>query len=454
MIDDCRVAIQKGFKSVLLQLPTGGGKSIIAAEFIKRSLNKGRKAAFIVPRRELIKQMGKTFRDFEIPYSYVCAGKSLNPWASVHLCTIGSLVRRVDKISPDIVFFDETHWGSNQLDKIIKHYKSKGCYIIGLSATPKKTNGSGLDKWYDTMVCGPSIRWLIDNEYLSDYKIFAPSKPDLSGVKVVNGEYSKIQLSEVMEQDKYLIGDAVKQYKNHAMGKLNIVFCTSRKHSEEVCLAFNNANIPAMSIDGETPDVERTRIIKMFAKREILVLTSVDLLTTGFDLAMNSGMDVTVECMSDLRPTKSLALQMQKFGRTLRKKPFPAIILDHASNTSNFGLPCNEREWSLKSETKSKRGSSEKTMPVKQCAICFFCENPKPICSNCGHVHEIKYREIEEMEGELTEIEKQAVLIEKKEKRMEVGKAKSKADLERIATERGYQKGWIFNQMKLKKIKS
>ncbi len=409
--EDIRRAAKRGAKSILAQGPTGFGKSVSAAAHIKAALGKKKTAIFVVPRRDLVRQMSKHFNTFDIPHSFVAAGYEYNPYAKVHICTVGTLVNRLDKVSPDIVFIDETHFGSTQLDKIIKYYRTRGAYIIGLSATPKKTSGQGLDMWYETMVCGPSIAWLIENKFLSEYRLFSPGRPNLEGIKTVAGDYAKGQLSEVMEADSVLIGSAVQHYKEHAMGKLNVAFCTSRKHSNLTAKAFWDAGIPTAHIDGETPDDERRNIIRDFANRKLLCITSVDLMHTGFDLGSQVDMDITVESMSDLRPTKSLTLQLQKWGRVLRKKDYPAIIIDHAANafyadgTPNHGFPDDNREWTL--EGSKKRGAAgERAVPVRQCTACYFCHRPAPQCPNCGLIYPIQSRMVEEIEGELKEIDR------------------------------------------------
>jgi superfamily II DNA or RNA helicase len=202
-------------------------------------------------------------------------------------------------------------------------------------------------------------------------------------------------------------------------------------------------------MDGETPDAMRIRTIQDFANGEIMALTNCDLLTTGFDLASQIGRDVCIESMSDLRPTKSLALQMQKWGRALRYKHEPALIFDHANNIKEHGLPCDEREWTLQDRDKATRASSERAIPVKQCDNCFFCHEPAPKCPNCGYVYPVKDDIIEETDDDLAEIE---IAEAKKQKRMEVGQAQTLDDLKRIAKERGYKQGWVFKQAQIKRI--
>lgn len=453
--------MHNGCKAILLQGATGSGKSYIGSEIFRRARAKGRRGWFMVPRKNLIHQMHTTFDQFRIEHSYIASSMSMNPAAPAHICSMETLRRRLDRLKPPhLAVIDETHFGGEGLDATIAWLKENGTWIIGLSATPWTLSGEGLKCWYDEMVTGPSVRWLIDNKRLSDYRPFEPSTVDLSKLSIIGGDYAKGQLSQKMEQDNVLIGNAVKHYKENARGKRNIAYCVSIKHSQLVAASFNAEGVTAAHIDGTTPHDERRRIIKAFAKREIEVLTNCELLTFGFDLASQinlSGLDastVTIESMSDLRPTKSLALQMQKWGRVLRKKNEPAVIFDHANNFREHGYPCDERHWTLEDRVKQKRNSVP-TMPVRSCHKCYFCHRPTPTCPNCGYEYPIESRLPVQAEGELREVkirEKIRIADINKKKRMQIGMAKTLADLRGIAKSEGYHWRWIEKQAMLKGI--
>lgn len=437
------------------------GKSVMAAYMINGCRQKSVATAFVVPRRDLLHQMSRTFSDFEIPHSFVAAGKPFNPYALTHICTVGTLINRKEKIKPKIVFLDECHFGAGQLEEIITYYKSQGFWVIGLSATPEKPNGQGLDAYYDDMVCGPTIRQLIEMKRLSDYRLFAPSRPDLSQIKTVAGDYAKGQLADLMENESVLIGDAVKHYISHAEGKLNVTFCTSIKHSQLMAEAFNRAGVPSVHMDGETPDDERRGIARAFARRELQNICSVDLLCFGYDLASASGdKKAVIESISDCRPTKSRPLQRQKNGRALRYKDYPAIILDHGGNAMVHGMPCEDIEWTLKGEDKKGRGG-ERAVAVRQCAggwrdgpmegpempPCYFTHAPSNRCPNCGAYYEVASREVEERDGELEEIDKDRV---RRQLRMEQGMCKTLEELVAYGIKTGKKnpEGWakhVFN---------
>jgi len=452
LIEKATAEFRAGQKYVLMQGCTGSGKSVMAAEIVNRAMSKGTDAWFVVPRRDLLRQMAGTFRKFDIDYSYIAAGKTHDRSRNLQICSAGTLTRRLDAVKfPKLVVVDETHFGGDELDRIITAAKASGSYLLGLSATPWKLSGKGLGCWYDTMVVGPSIDWLIKNKRLSEYRCFAPQSPDLSMLKTVAGDYAKGQLSERMEQDRVLIGNAVKHYAKHAMGKLGVTFAVSRKHSEMLAQEYRDAGIPAVHMDGDTPEDERIRIAKAFAKRELLQLCNAELLTFGYDLSSASGVDdVCIEVMVDCQPTKSLSKQWQKNGRTLRYDGTTHVIFDHANNIREHNLPSSEIEWSLADRVKKKKDQKEKTLSVKNCPVCWFSHWPSPMCPNCSHVYAVESAVLDVIDEELVELQ---VASKKREARMEVGKARTIADLQRIAEERGYAKGWVFQMAKVKGIR-
>lgn len=434
--DDLREAMKR-HKNILLQAATGSGKTALSVDLINKAHNKGTNVIFCVPRIPLMEQTSDTFNQYGIKHSYVASGKPMNPYAKAHIGMIDTMARRLDILpKAKLVIVDECHYGAGNLDKVIGHYKSQGSWVCGLSATPWKLSGQGLRKYFDYMVQGKPIDWLIKNHRLSDYRYFQGiTKPDLSKVGVNGGDYAKGELADFMEHQGVIIGDCVNDYLKRCNGRLHLVRCASIKHSQMTAESFRNAGVPFVHVDGETPKDEQKRIYRAFARREILGLTFCDLLNFGFDLSQASGMDVCVESGSDLKPSKSLAGQLQWWGRMLRYKPYPAIINDHVNNYIEHGLPCSEREWTLEDRSQGKR-NSERVPPVRQCPKCFFCFSPRPICPNCNHTLVVKSREIEEMAGELQEINKEEV---RKKERIEQGMANSLEELIEAGKKRGYK---------------
>ena len=442
-------------KGVLMQSPTGSGKTRMALDMIAGAYAKGSSCVFAVPRRELLAQTIKTISEYGIPFGVISPDHTYNPLAKIQIAMTPTLARRLDKIpAPKILFADEAHYGGAELDRVIEWSRAGGGWRVGLSATPLKTNGKPMSDHYDHMEMGLPMADLIKMKRLSDFRYFAPQQPDLSAVASRNGEYVQSQLADFMEADRAIIGDAVKTYRELAFGKLNVVFATSRKHAGIIKDMFNAAGITAMMIDGTMGPDERKRIILGFARREYTVLVSVALLTFGFDLAAAAGMDVTVESMSDLCPRKSLPMMLQVWGRVLRMKDQPAIIADHAGNWRENGFPDDPRDWSLDG-SKKRATSDEKAKPVRQCDIasggCGFVHRPAPVCPNCGRVYPVMSREVEHIDGELAEIDRAAMVRERKQ---EQGRADSLEALRELAKRTGKNPRWaeyVWNARQAKK---
>lgn len=443
-------------KSPLLQSATGSGKTRMAAHMIDRARLKGNRAGFIVPRKTLFAQTAETFDGFDIPFGCIAAGYKPSPFEKVQLISAGTLSRRLDKAPKlDVVFIDECHFGGTELDRIINHYKDAGSWVVGLSATPMKTNGQGMGEWYNELIEGPSVKWLMENQRLSKYRLFAPDTPDLSALRITNGEYVQKDVDGYMTSDetgKKLVGNAANHYKKNSMGKLNVSFCTSIKHAEITAGIFNERGIPSVAVSGKTDKNELKRIIKAYAKREILNICNAQLLAFGFDLSQASGIDVTIESMNDLAPSNSLPWQLQKWGRALRMKSDAAILNDHAGNVGRHGMPDSDREWTL--EAKKKRGgSSEKTEPTRQCTECFFCHRPSPECPNCGHVYPVIGRQVEEVDGELVEVTDVATMSIPQQVGI-IARKDGLKGLQEYAKANGYKPSWAYQQMKFRGLRA
>ena len=161
----------------------------------------------------------------------------------------------------------------------------------------------------------------------------------------------------------------------------------------------------AVHLDATMKKTDRKAASRAFADGQIDVLWNVDLFGEGYDLAAQAGRDVTVEAVILARPTQSVGLHRQQVGRALRRKDQPAVILDHSGNTLRHGLPCDEIEWSLADRQKKKKGDEEAAIAIRQCPKCFTVHRPAPRCTFCGHVYEIRQREIDVIEDDLAEVD-------------------------------------------------
>ena len=260
------------------------------------------------------------------------------------------------------------------------------------------------------------------------------------------GDYVKSELSAVVD-DIDIIGDIVKNYRKLADGRQSVCYCVSRAHSEHVSREFRAAGIPAAHVDGETPRTERDQIISDFRSKKLRVLCNVDLLGEGFDVP---GMDAVILA----RPTASLTLFIQQSMRPLRPDPDNpnkrAVIIDHVGNCFRHGLPNAPQDWSLESKAKKKQN---RILTLHQCIKCFQVWNtPTCTCPYCGYCPEIQEHEVTSQDGLLAKVESLEI-IEKRRRRQEVGRARSREDLENIAVKRGYKFGWVRRMMEIKGIR-
>lgn len=437
-ISDTRDALRQ-FDSVLLTAPTGSGKTALTVHMMGVAAERGKKSMFLVHRQELLDQTSRALWEQKLEHGMIASGKSASKMP-VQVASVQTLVRRLGTaMVPDLIVVDEAHRAAaNTYQKIITHMRERNpaVKVVGLTASPQRTDGKGLDDLFDTLVYGPSVRWLIDNGYLSDYELVAPPiEMDMSSVKTKMGDYDKAQLEEAVDKPT-ITGDAVAHYKKLAMGKRCAVFCVSVKHSQHVCEQYIKAGVPAEHVDGGTPKEERKAIVARFMRGETLVLCSVELFVEGFDCP-------GIEVVQMLRPTQSLVVFLQAIGRALRPAPGKkkAIILDHVSNWTRHGLPDEDREWSLQGRPKGKRKKpdDEPDIQVQQCLSCFHVFSAGPdVCPSCGEPLPRKGRpELEVVEGELQKIDVEQI---RRERKREQGKARTLEDLVALGLRRGLKK--------------
>lgn len=427
--------------ATLVQAPTGAGKTFLACMFAKAAFDKGRRVTITVHRDFLITQTADMLAVFGVEFGIIAAGYTANPRAKIQIAAIDTLKNRLERVAVcDLLIIDEAHHSvAAGWAKVIAFYIAAGAKVIGLTATPVRLDGRGLGEFYQEMVRGPSVRWLIDQGFLSDYAAYAPSVPDMSSVHTRMGDFIKSEAEEVVDKPT-ITGDAIREYQRLAPGKRAVVFCISVVHSQHVCDQFNAAGITAAHIDGNTERGIRKDLLKKFRKGEILVLTSVEIFGEGFDLP-------AVEVAILLRPTQSLSLHLQQIGRVLRvaEGKDRAIILDHVGNLMRpgLGLPDSDFDWSLEGRVRKKgKKKDEAAIEIQQCEMCFAVYPPALTCPTCGHTRKIAPRKLEEVDGELVAITPEMAAAMKLASKKKLQSAKTLDELKALAAERGYSENW------------
>ncbi len=409
--------------------------------------SKGMRSLFVVHRRELIKQSTQAFALEGLRHGIISAGFFEHATMRVQLASVQTLAKRLDRQSePQLIVWDECHHiAAASWEKIFRRFPH--AYHIGLTATPARLDGRGLGEYFKEMINGPSVQSLIEQGYLSPYKLYAPSTVSMEGIHTRMGDYEKNEVSKTMDRPS-ITGNAIEHYKRLCSGKRAVVFCASIQHSKHVVEEFNRNGISAAHVDGETLQEERDATIQRFKDGDIRVLSNVELFGEGFDVP-------SIECAILLRPTQSLGIYLQQLGRCLRPSEGKerAIFLDHVGNWSRHGLPDQDREWSLEGNRGDRKRESNKDINIKICPKCFAAQiSGVPSCKFCGFVFEIKPREVEEKEGELKEIDIEAQRLSA---RREQGLAESLEELTALGIQRGYRhpRRWAYFVFKSRQAK-
>ena len=398
-------AWNSGSRNVLAVSPTGSGKTVFFAHCISRE--RGGSVA-IAHRQELVSQISLALAREGVRHRIIGPPAVVRLCTSAHLDELGASfhdpgsryaaagVDTLVRLPPnDPLFLQTALWVLDEAHHVLADNKWGECakrFVnargLGVTATPLRADGKGLgrhaDGLFDTMVVGPSMRDLIDQGFLTEYRIFAPpSDLDLSNVTIgATGDYSAKPLKEA-RQHSHITGDVVEHYLRIARGKLGVTFDTDVESATETAAAYRAAGVPAEVVSAKTPDSVRSAILRRFKQREVLQLVNVDLFGEGFDLP-------AIEVVSMARPTQSYALFVQQFGRSLRLLPGKthAIIIDHVGNVLRHGLPDAYREWSLDRRERRARSSPTDVIPVRTCLnpeCVSVYERVLPACPYCGH---------------------------------------------------------------------
>jgi DNA repair protein RadD len=343
--------------------------------------------------------------------------------------------------------------------------------VLGVTGSPVRLDGKGLGRHaggsFDTMVQGISIKELIANGYLVKPAVFASKQQiDLSGVKKIGGDYDADAMADLMDKP-VITGSAIAEYQKICPGVPAVAWCTNVAHARHVAEEFNAAGIPAMALSGENTSEERDRALQMLSDGRLKLITFAMLLVEGVDCP-------AIGAVILLRLTMSLSSYLQTIGRGLRpifapgmpldtaEQRFAAIdagpkgrkcfVIDHCGLWQKHGFADADREWDLDGikKKKGKKKDDEPKIDLTQCPQCYSVFDPKDrpaglehVCPNCGHAIPGRVRKgPEHVDGELAEITPEMEEALRRQKKIEVAGAKTLADLEKIAAQRGYSRGW------------
>jgi len=457
LLDKTRRALRV-HRRVLVQAATGAGKTVLSAKMLHGVEQGGKRALFVVHRDELIDQTAKTLERGDVDHGFCANGYPKDYRRLITLCKIGTLASRLHLIPPpSIIFFDEGHHvAAATWRKIAEAFP--GAFQIGLSATPERLDGKGLDH-FNALVPGPSTKWLIDEGWLTDYRLFSHPAPDLATIKMKGSDFDPSDMAQKMGGQ--IVGDAVEHYKRICGHAQFVAFCCDINHAMETRDAFRAAGVACEELDGDSDRAFRRDTMDEFRRGALPGLTSVDLFGEGVDIPELGAVIL-------LRRSQSLALVLQWVGRVLRPVYAPgfdlttregrlaaiaagpkpiAYILDHGGNFGPAGLhgmPDDEREWSLAGRPKGRGAGST---PTRTCPNCFGASPAGTlVCSACGHAFQLTPREIEQIAGELEEVKRAAAA---EAARIEIAArpvyaADSFEAIFEIALARGHKVPWLY----------
>jgi len=457
-ISKIRQAFSEKKKSVILQLPTGGGKTIVFTAMAKTAVERSKSVLVITDRIELTTQAGNTFEEFGITAKLLTQKTKVIEPGGVWVAMAETIKRRLKNPdyfnfvqSFDLIIIDEAH--KQTFDRLFEAITPEQ-FVIGATATPfRKGKMTPLRKHYDEIVMGSQIQELIDTGYLSPAIYYVVPVDGLNTIKTKAGEYDVNDIERVFDREAVYEG-AVANYKKYCNGRKTILFTASVKNSKKLVEEFNKNGISAVHLDGDTPKNEREQILLDFKNGKFLVLGNVGVLTTGFD-------EPSVSCIITYRPTKSLPLWLQMCGRGSRifegKKDF--VVLDFGRNCHHHGCWHDNRGWSL-----DIKKTKKKPAPLKECKGCGALIHANvSICQYCGYeykqtvkpksmvevvLEKLTYSEINKRDWTFYELEEIRKL-----KGYKVGwvlrRFKTVQDFEEYAKLKGYSNGWVFHQTKI-----
>jgi DNA repair protein RadD len=435
LIEAIDSTIAGGCRHLMAQLPTGGGKTRVAAAKTRPMLELGKRVLFTVPALELIDQTVERFyadgiRDIGV----IQADHYLTNYARrVQIASVQTLMRRA--LPPvDLVFIDEVHrWFDAYRTWLAGPWRH--IPVIGLSATPW---ARGLGKYFDRLLVGATTRQLVDAGRLSKFRVFAPASPDLTQVRTVAGDYHEGDLSQAMDKSA-LVADVVDTWRERGENRPTLVFAVDRAHAKHLQQKFIDSGISTEYIDCYTSLQDRKIIANRFHSGEVRVVCNVGCLTTGVDW--------DVRCIILARPTKSEMLFVQMVGRGLRTAPGKndCLILDHSDNHQRLGFVTDLHHEQLDDGRLRQKAEPKKAAALpKTCPKCMFLRPPKlATCPACGFKPEPKC-DVVNNDGELVEFVSRRVAKEPTEE----DRSLFYAELRWMGRERGYKPGWAAQQFR------
>lgn len=330
---------------LLYQLPTGGGKTVVFSEIVRRYLSKHDKKVVVLTHRiELCKQTSKMLKGFDVKNKIINSKVKELPDQNDYSCFVAMVETLKNRINDEklhldnigLVIIDEAHY--NSFRKLLSSFKN--AFILGVTATPLSSNIKlPMHESYDELIVGDTISSLIDKGFLAKAVTYSYDV-GLTSLKVgINGDYT-VKSSDDLYTNMAMQEKLLHAYTEKSLGKKTLIFNNGINTSLYVYETFREAGYEIRHLDNTSNTEERKEILHWFKHTPDAILTSVGILTTGFD-------EPTVETIILNRATKSLTLYYQMIGRGSRKLPNKDnfSVIDLGNNAARFGLWSEPVNW-------------------------------------------------------------------------------------------------------------
>jgi DNA repair protein RadD len=387
----------------LMILPTGGGKTVVASEVIRRAVEKDARILFLAHRRELILQTAAKLKAFGVEPGIIMGSEPRALQRLVQVASVQTLARNRDLLQHvDIIFLDEAHHAAaEQYEEILSWYPN--AVVLGLTATPWRMDGRGLADVFDTHAMVRTPKQLKEEGWLVPVGGWEFESIDTTKARVQGGDFAAKDLAAEAVKPR-VVGNIVEEWLRRAGGGRTVVFCVSVETSKVLVAKFREAGVSAEHVDGEMHKLERDAVLARLKSGATRVVCNCNVLTEGFDCP-------ALEVCVLARPTLSTSLYLQMVGRVLRTVCFDcgarnrwtnerctacgsanlkrrARIHDHAGCLAAHLHPYRERDYSPTTSTRASRKDMEDlelaTVNRKLCRSCKSVRVGYP-CDNCGY---------------------------------------------------------------------
>jgi DNA repair protein RadD len=410
-------ALDSGHKRILVQQPTGGGKTHEIASIVTAAFLAGLRVLILATRTRLVRQLHERLEAFAVPHGVIANALPAlrNYSARVQIASVDTLHRRamvnthIPLPGADVVIFDEAHLATADTRlAILESYPN--AVRLGFTATPARKSGRSLGAAFDCLILGSSIRELTQAGTLVPLRIFNTPSLTASELKALpkdnDNDYALGTLAAAMSRPK-LIGDVVNNWLRIANGRPTLCFAVNKHHAAALLESFRRQGISAEMLTDQDDEATREEVLGRLESGLTQLVVNCFLLSYGADLP-------SVSAIVLARPTRSLTMYLQMVGRGLRPSAGKAdcILIDHGRVVENLGLPSGEFGWTLDAARNvstealahSRKQTSEAMRTCPQCSAIWLTSEQGNACPSCGWMPQPKAKPVRVQAADLQEL--------------------------------------------------